>query len=205
MALFPNVPFVPGVPALIRDVLAVPEPIAFLVEDALDFLFGSSAPAWGVFLDGEQVIFADSVVSLEYREAWITSDYQKEEGSFENYDKVQTPFAVKLRFSGGGNVGDRADFLESISAVMGDLNLYDVSTPEMIYTSVNFERQDYRRTATSGAGLISVDVWMTQISLTAQAAFSDTKSASGATQVNGGTVQPVVVKEPIPDIVGKVQ
>lgn len=191
MALFPFVPNVPGVPALLRDVLRPVEDVILMVEDTLDFLFGfGGGPEWGVFLDGQQIVAADSVVSLEFREAWVISDYPLEEGAFENYDKVQTPFAVKVRFAGGGDVSSRADFLDSISSVMGDLELYDVVTPEKVYTSVNFERQDYRRTATSGAGLISVDVWFTQVNVTAQAAFSDTQAPSGAGQTNAGTVQP---------------
>lgn len=196
MAFFPFVPNVPGVPPLLRDILNPIGTIELMIGDAIDFFFGIDTPQWGVFLDGQQVIFSDNVVSVEYREQWITSDYQLEEGAFENYDKVQTPFAVKVRFSTGGDLSSRADFLASIDEVMGDLELYDVVTPEKIYTSVNFERQDYRRTAVSGAGLISVDVWFTQISQSAQAAFSDTKAPSGAAQTNSGTVQPTAFKAP---------
>jgi len=196
MALFPFVPDVPGVPALLRDALRPIEDIALLVDDALSLVFGYGGPEWGVFLNGEQVVLADNVVALEFKERWVIADYPIEEGGFENYDKVQTPFSVKVRFSGGGNVSDRTVFLDSIASVMGDLELYDVVTPEKIYTSVNFEQQDYRRTAQAGAGLISVDVWFQQISVTAQAAFSDTKAPSGAAQTNNGTVQAQPFKAP---------
>ena len=189
MSIFPNVPDVPGVPALVRSALAPVDDLVLMLTDTIDFLFGPASPQWGVFLNGEPVVVADNVVSLEFREAWSLSSYPLEEGAFGNYDKVMTPFAVKLRFSSGGDVSARADFMDSISSVMGDLELYDVVTPERVYTSVNFERQDYRRTASSGAGLVSIDVWLTQVSVTAQAAFSDTKSPSGAAQTNGGTVQ----------------
>jgi hypothetical protein len=63
-------------------------------------------------------------------------------------------------------------------------------TPEQVYSSVNITHYDYRRTSTNGVGLLTVDVWGTQVRVTGDAAFSQTQAPSGADPVNGGVVSP---------------
>ncbi len=42
----------------------------------------------------------------------------------------------------GAGKRKREKLLSSIAAIAGDLNLYDVSTPESVYTSCNITRYD---------------------------------------------------------------
>lgn len=189
MALpFPNVPIAPGVPVLPRDPFAAAVSIALLTADAVASFFFNVGPQWGVFLDGFPVVAAQSVVSMEYRQDWIISDYPLEQGAFESYDKVNTPFLARVRFASGGDIATRQALLLSIEAIAGDTNLYDVVTPERVYTSVNVGHYDYRRAA-QNVGLLEVDVWLVQVNVTAVTLFSNTQSASGANPVDGGGVQ----------------
>ena len=67
-----------------------------LLADALGLPPSPLAPQWGIYLDGEPVVDADSVVTFDYRQEWTVSDYPLEQGAFQSYDKVQTPFDVAV-------------------------------------------------------------------------------------------------------------
>jgi hypothetical protein len=73
-------------------------------------------------------------------------------------------------------------------------------TPEKIYTSCNLMHQDYERSG-GVSGLISIDVYLLQVRVTATAEFSNAGGApntpitnaaapSGQSPVNLGQVQP---------------
>jgi hypothetical protein len=129
-------------------------------------------------------------VTFDYRQEWTVSDYPLEQGAFQSYDKVQTPFDVRVRYAAGGSQQNRQALLDSIAAIAGDLNLYDVVTPEAVYQSVNVTHYDYRRTATNGVGLLQVDVWCIEVRVTAQAQFQNVQNPTSASPQSQGNVQP---------------
>lgn len=183
----PDVPNVPGVPALASFGAAL---AALLTTDLVPALFGTAGPQWGIFLNGEAVVAADSNVKFELRQDFPISDYPVENGGFQNYDKVQLPIDIRVAVTAGGSVSNRQAFLASIDAVMNTTDLYDVVTPETVYTGYNFTHRDFRRTADRGVGLIMVDLWLTEIRVTATANFSSTQQPSESGQQNVGNVQP---------------
>lgn len=179
----------PGAPTLAAGISLVVD-LAILTADAFLFPSQPGDPRWGIFLDGLPVVVADSVVTFDYRKESRISDYQIEEGGFESYDKVELPYTAVVRFAAGGDEPNLQDLLESIRAISGDLELYDVVTPEAVYPSANVVMQDYRRTSTNGVGLLQVDVRVEEVRVTASSQFSDTKTASGANPVGSGNVSP---------------
>lgn len=186
---FANVPILPGVPILPRpNPLPLAISVALLTADAIVSFFLGGGPQWGIFLNGFPVVEADSVVAFEFRKDWVISDYPQEDGAFQSYDKVETPFIARVRFTAGGDEANRAALLQSIQAIAGDTNLYDVVTPEAVYTSCSIGHYDYSRRATQGVGIISVDVWLVEVRVTALESFSNTASPSGASPQDGGTV-----------------
>lgn len=188
----PNVPNVPGVPALVSYSI---DTIVLLAQDLIGSIGGNFGSQWGIFLNGEQVLDYDNVVSFGHRQDFPVSDYPVEDGGFQSYDKVQLPFGIRVRVSAGGSDARRQAFLSSIDAVMNTLDLYDVVTPEAVYPSCNFVHRDVERTATDGAGLITVDLHLTEIRITATATFNDTQAPPTASQQNIGNVQ----AQPVPD------
>lgn len=188
-SLFPIVPIAAGVPAIPRDPLAAAVTVALLTADAVISFFFGLGPKWGIFLNGFPVVAADSVVSVEYRQDWVISDYPLEQGAFESYDKVQVPFVARLRFTAGGDELNRRALLDSVAAIAGDTNLYDVVTPEAVYTSCNITHYDYRRTAINGVGIIMVDIWLVEVRVTATIGFGNVQSPSAASPFDGGGVQ----------------
>ena len=182
----PTVPNAPGVPPLTGVFKAIS--IIALVADVVGFLFGKG-PQWGIFLNGKPALLADSVVDFSYKREYTLSDYPVEQGAFESYDKVQTPFDARFRFSAGGSTSNRQNFLNALDMIEASLALYDVVTPEKVYKSVSVVHIDYKRTNSNGVGLIVADVWCSQVRVTSVPAFTNTQSPAGASPVNGGTVQ----------------
>src|SRR5712691_3004624 len=155
----------------VADVLGVP-PVNFLpgfispsllTQDLVSQFSAIFGPQWGIFLDGEPVIVAESVTGFEFRADWTISDYPVEGGQFESYDKVLLPFLAKVRFASGSSPIARALLLEQVAEAASTLEKYDVVTPEFTYLSCSITHYDYRREHNRGVGLIVVDVWISQV------------------------------------------
>lgn len=193
MPTFPNVPNVPGVPALLRNPLAAAQGIVQLLTGDLVTGYGLGlGPVWGIFSSqGQAMVVADTVFAIDFTREWAIATYPVEQGGFQSYDKVNTPFRVVLTFVSGGSESNRQALLDSIDAISGDLNFYTVVTPEKVYPSVNVQRVGYRRSSGRGAGTIQVDVALLEVRVSAnESSGQNTQSASGAVPNQDGTVQP---------------
>jgi hypothetical protein len=146
-------------------------------------------PQWGVFLNGAPVVTADTVTTFSYQQDWAISDYPVEGGGFESYDKVDIPFRVEVQFTSGGSLANREALLASIASIAEPLTLYDVVTPEAVYSSVNVEHYNYRRTASNGLGLMVVTVGLLEIRVDNSNNFQNTASPSGFSPSPAGNVQ----------------
>jgi len=196
--VYPDVPNVPGVPALPRNPLFPPTPPPILLsQDAVSTPQSVPAQKWGLYSQGQPVILADNVAEIEYKQNWAIADYQMEEGAFESYDKVSNPFEIALAFSCGGSIDQRQAFLDSIANIAGDLNLYDVYTPEVNYLNVNISHYDYKRTATNGMGLIVVNIYVQQIRITTTSPFNNVQNVGSNARVNDGVAQTTTVTDPL--------
>lgn len=191
MATYPNVPNVPGVPPILRSPVLPAVQRVIATGAALFLLFGKRRPVWGLFnKSGQSVITADTVTAFDFRQGYSISNYPVEQGSFESYNKVDSPFMVKLRFVAGGDDSNRQNLLNSVARVAKSLELFDAVTPERVYLDVNVTDYDYRRRANNGLGLLEIDVFCLEVRVRAQARFTNTKSPASAAVVDGGTVQP---------------
>ena len=198
----PAVPNVPGVPPL-SSYLQGGLPI-LLAADLILSLPGELSPPWGIYQNGLPVVQADSVVTFDFKQDYTISDYPVEAGAFESYDKVQVPFDVRVRYASGGSPANRQALLTSIQNIVGDLNLYDVVTPEATYQSCNVIHQDYRRASNNGVGLVQIDVWFREVRVTATAAFQNVKSPASSSPSQTGLVQPTSLSPAQSAILGPV-
>lgn len=187
---FPNVPIAPGVPPLPRDPFASTAAVVLLTADAILSLIGRFLISWGIFLDGQPIIVPDTVATVEYKQGWVVSDYPVEQGAFESYDKVNTPYEASVRMAVGGSIAAKQVFLAEIAAAAGTLDLYDIVTPEAVYRSANIVHYDYRRSAHEGLGLLVVDIRLMEVRVTATAQFTNTKLPTAAGSSFTGSVNP---------------
>lgn len=139
---------------------------------------------------GPNLIDLFSIVDFEYKQDWSVSDYPVEKGGFQSYDKVQLPFDLRMRVAAGGPESNRQALLDRVDEIAGTTDLYNVFTPEEVFSNCNITHFDYKRTATNGVGLIVIDIWLVEVRVTSTAQFSNTQQPSGASPYSVGNVQP---------------
>ena len=178
--------------------------LALATKDATDGRFATVANAWGIFLDGVHVLEPDSFLGYEYMNESKVSQYPQQSGAFQSYNKVATPFDVRVRMSKGGTIADRTAYLAEVEAAAKSLNLYSVVTPEKTYLNTNIVKVSHRHAQREGATLLVVELWFLEIRNTATAQFYQTTSNTMATPVTPIT-NPVKPTSADPTVVGKVR
>lgn len=218
---FPNVPRAPGVPQVARSSLFPPAPAPILgLGLALGRLWQSIfiAPQWAIYKSnptGAQdaategnlgtvtvrsnrtpVVVPDSFGEFSYRNDWSVSDFPVAPDSFASYNKVAQPYEIMIRMCKGGTKEARKKFLDSIEAIAGTLDFYDIVTPERTYLNVNVTRYEVTRRGTRGAYFLAeVDLFFREIRV-ASAVYTSTAVVSSNAQnpsakpvSNNGVVQ----------------
>lgn len=147
-----------------------------LTEDdsSLAPLFGG--PEWGIFTpQGQPLLAVDSIGDIDYNRDYDISDYTQEQGAWESYNKVQTPFMAKIGFLLNAN---RIPFLQSIEAACASLALVTVATPEVSYPSANLIHYGLHRSGEQGVSLVRVDVWAREVRITAGTQLNSSTAAT---------------------------
>ena len=161
----------------------------------------NTAEQWGIYdQNNNKILSPDSFKELDYQHSWRIANYPMEQGAFQSYNKVQTPFEVPLRLMKGGSDQDRYDFLNALETIANSFDLYDVVTPDYTYQNVSISTIGYHRAAREGAKLLTIDVYLTEVRVANKADFSNVSKPSYANSQNGGGVQVVSVsfpKEPV--------
>lgn len=180
-----------GIPALLSSVANVTNTASLLVADASNILGFFCGPQWGIFnQDGSLAIQPDSMISLDFKREWKLPNYSQEQGSFQNYNKVALPGNTRIRMSKGGNATVRQEFLIQVATAAASLDLYNIVMPEgALIVNVNFLSYSMARTATNGAGMITIDMDLEEIRTTATSTYTNTAAPSGADPANTGAVQ----------------
>lgn len=204
VGLYPDVPFVRGVPQLRRSpTVRQIQILAFATAAITGRLWhaGQQAPKWGIFdSQNRPVVQPDSVLDFGYRNEYRVSDFPVQQGAFASYNKVATPYEIVVRLSKSSDLEGRANFLTQLDNALRTLDLYYVLTPERGYQNVNLLRYEVTRRGSGGAYFLTeVDVFFREIRQVA-AQYSSTSAATQNAQqpsavppVNQGIVQPATV------------
>ncbi len=189
--VFPDVPKVPGVPAVARSAInsgTATEPQ--LTQDSITVTLDARSQ-WGVYsADGAQVLFPDSIEAIGYDAEYRIADYPLEEGKFESYDKVALPFQNRVILTKGGTLIERQAFIRSVEEIRSDLKLYSIVTPEWVYLNANVTRVSIDRSREQGGGMLRVELQLQEVRQNATASFTQTRDPASAKPVNNGSVQP---------------
>ena len=196
-----------GVPTLL-DAAAQPVPQPLLTADSPAIQPTSRVPAWGIYKSGTSTlaINADSIVKVEYKAAARIATAPQEDGAFQAYDKVQTPYESRVMLTKGGSESDRAAFLDSLETAKQSTDLYDIAMPEKSYHNANIVGYSLTRSARQGVTLLLVELVFEEVrqasapqfttstgggTTTTAAAITSPAKPTGADPVNAGTKQPV--------------
>jgi len=211
----PGVPTVPRQPGIVQAQAAT----VLLASDAASILTLFSGPQWGLFnTDGTPAFsaFGDlglgtfgaiagsliasgisalgggglSILRQGFRNDNRVSTAPQEQGAFVSYNKVATPFQGRITYVISGLAAARGAFLADVRTKQGSTNLFLLSMPEYSYPNVTIVHHDYDRSAREGLTALAVEIWVEEIRITGTQAFSNTQTPAGASQVNGGMVQP---------------
>jgi len=200
---FPSVPLLPGVPLLARasSVGAQVSRVVLFAADAINLVKSFLPTLWGLYSEeGVPLLIGDNMAAVDFKRDARMADYPIEKGGFSSYNKVQTPFDARATFTVGGSDARRTLFLVTLDKLVKELTIVSLVTPEVTYSSANVIHYDYRRTSKNGASLLTVEVWIMEVRLTAGASFTDAASTeaagapapqtpSGASPVSAGAVQ----------------
>lgn len=157
-----------------------------------------------------KVIVPDTVPRFEFRGDRRISDYPVEQGAFASYNKVVTPYEIRMTMvcsglnyaqnaisSLGLNLGQgfmqKSDFIDTLDYMLDTTDLFTIVTPDKAYESANLEHYDYKRETRNGATMLIIEAWFREVRVTASATYSDggpvnSDSPSAADPVSLGTV-----------------
>ena len=199
---FPDVPFAPGVPQLLRQAtVPVPSapPVLQPAQNGVLWQAAQGDPVWGVFdSDNNAVLTPDSIIDFSNRQEYRVSDFPVQQGQFASYNKVTLPFEIAIKMTSGGTVDDRTQFLNEVTQVAASTGLYTIVTPEKTYLDCNATHYEVTRRGKDGAfWLDDVEMHFRQIiQVTAQYSTTATQPTENAQNpaavpaVNSGQVQP---------------
>ena len=197
---FPNVPNLPGVPQIIRQLGITIPPFIPGIPILGNVLAQASQSfnVWGVFSQPqssaqspEQVVNPDSIREFSTRSEWRISNFPVQQGSF----------MVK-----GGSIDERQQFESEIDALAASIALYTIITPEKSYLNCNVSRFEKTRRGARDAFFTVVDLFFVQI-IQVNATYSTTANASvpnALPNASLGTVVPQPVTQASQNILNSV-
>lgn len=206
-------PATPGVPLTASTAVAATASVDLdtVLQNALII---SADTQWGLFNSSNAAALTSSHVNaVDMTKQYRISDAPIENGGFLSYNKVKVPAQVLLEvvcdgstvsidgsgtlvgalsaITGGAFGGPtiRTEFMSALDALVADLNLYSVMTPENVYTNMNVIGYNIRRATTKGLTMLYVDIQLQEVRLVAVSQITQTMTPAGQAQQNGGNVQ----------------
>lgn len=188
---FPNVPALPGVPALHRIAPYVSAGLTLAAEFLPLNLFGQRY----AIMNADTMQYAlipDSVVAFDFKQEAKIPIYPMQNGAFQSYNKVGLPWEVRMTVTCSGNgTMSQSDFLSAIQSLLANLTLVDIQVPNYTYQSGNLVHVDYRRESTKGATLIIAQLYFQWVRVVS-GATNNAAQPSGASPISLGNLSPQI-------------
>ena len=187
---YPNVPPLPGVPALKRAAPYVGAALTLLGEFLPLNIFGQDYAILATNTKS-QLLVPDSFVDFEYKKEAKIPIYPMQGGAFQSYNKVVMPSDIKVTVTCSGNLTmSKQEFIQRITAMINSLVLVDISTPDEVYKNYNLIHVDYKRESTRGATMLIAQLWFQAVMIVTPAT-NNTAQPSGASATSLGSLTPI--------------
>lgn len=111
---------------------------------------------------GTAVTFT-SFIDIDLRNEGQALSYPIEEGSFANYNKVDTPLDIRVTLATQGNNSDFEYILAKLDEYKREAVKLSVSTPSRLYESMTLETYSYKRSRDAGAGMLTVELALIEV------------------------------------------
>lgn len=157
---------------------------------------------WGIFTeDGDSLVDADTVISVEIETDARISSYPQQDGAFASYNKVQLPTEVKVTYAVATSDDARAELVDKLDIARRSLTTYVLAMPEYTYPSVNVIHYGFRRTVKQGVKLLLVEVWCEEVRVLGREYVRFGKSVNSSGTKDQGNVQATPVgADTTPDV-----
>ena len=193
---YPDVPPLPGVPAINRSSAGYVAAALTVVGELLpNNLFGSK---WKILnaKTGQPILKPDNFLVFENITEAKVLNYPIEPNSFSTYNKVRVPEQYRLTVTCSGN-GEmtKAQFLVGIDQMMtgsysnGQLVLVNIVTPEYTSPNLSLIHTNNRREARNGATLLIFELFFQEVIQVPSTTVS-TVQPSGASRSSFGNLSP---------------
>jgi len=155
--------------------------------------------AWGIYLPAKParpplkqqaarlVLEVDGFLDFELQNASQVSGYRIEQGKFASYNKVDSPYSINCVLVKNGDEETLRKFLIDLDRISNDINLYDIVTPQQVYSNANVLQYSYRRNAQEGYNTLYIYLTFVQILSTPENRFSQTATQAGKPVESIGT------------------
>lgn len=184
-----------GVSSLVNGAFGAPP--SLMTGDSADATQAAvnSSSGWGIYdsTGTDVVLQPDSFVALGYKQSYSVSNFPMEQGAFQSYNKVNTPFDVKVTMTKGGSDADRQSFLSAAETLVSSFDLYQIVTPDETYSNVSASDWSYQRTSVKGVKMLTVEIAFVEIRLPPSSSAGNAATDAGQAQVNTGIVQSVAL------------
>lgn len=196
---YPNVPPLPGVPALNRNTAGYAGAALNVLAQLLpDSLFGTK---WAILdaVTGTPILIPDNFISYERISESKIPTYPLEQGAFSSYNKVRLPKMYRLTVSCNGNKStSKINFLSTIQKLETGKNddqspiTVKIVTPESTSPPLSLIHTDQRREARSGATLLIFQLTFQEV-ISVISPTTPTAQPSGSPTESFGQLSPTSV------------
>ena len=209
---FPSVPIAEGVPNLARSANSLLQTTG-TTGRVMGLTGGLAGTFLGQYLNsmlaptyaltdskGKKVIQPDGPGEFEMKGDSSVSTYPVEEGGFQSYNKVVTPEDLSLSLlCGGQGPMSRESFLAACTKLKSDPVVIQLVTPDRVFPYVTCTGMSYKKSARSGATLLTVNMTFKEVRVVATASFPKAKTDSGQAQKDGGDAPQSKVEKAMDD------
>lgn len=148
---------------------------------------------------GTAVTFT-SFVDIDLRSEGQALSYPIEEGSFANYNKVDSPFDIRVTLATQGSDSDFEYILNKLDEYKNEAVKLSVSTPSILYESMTLETYSYKRSRDAGAGMLTVELTLVEVreveTQVTTSVITKPKNPTSSGKVNTGKAQTVEKQKP---------
>ncbi len=112
---------------------------------------------------GNTAVSFTSFFDIDVRNEGQALSYPIEDGSFANYNKVDSPLQIRVSL---GFQGDETEFeyiLERLDEYKKGSSILDVVTPSTIYSYMTLESYSYKRAKDGNAGMLTVELVLVEV------------------------------------------